>query len=126
MSKVILLAEDDRMIQRLLKRMIKRAGFEGDIEVCEDSRAALNFIEETSAEIVLALMDTSLHPEGDAAFAEEIKKRIPSIKLVASSGHSESDLRGPSHFGDIDLDGVLSKPFGMQDVKELLSRLGLT
>ena len=126
MNQVILLAEDDKMIQRLLKRMIKRAGFTGEVEVHEDAESALAFLDQTKDSVVLALLDTALHPEGDKAFALAIQSRVPEIKLVASSGHSESDLRGPNHFGDVYLDAVLSKPFGMQDVKDLLIMLKLT
>lgn len=125
MSQVILLAEDDKMIQRLLSRMIKRAGFQGEVAIHADSTSALDFLEQTQDTVVLALMDTALHPEGDKAFALAIQARVPDIKLVASSGHSEADLRGPNHFGDVGLAAVLSKPFGMQDVKDLLSSLGL-
>ena len=125
MEQVILLIEDDRMIQKLLSRMVKRSGFAGRVEVFEDSESTFNFIDTTTDQIVLALMDTSIHPEGDAIFANLIKGKVPHIKLVASSGHSEEELRGPRYFGGADLDAVLSKPYGKQDVKDLLSSLGL-
>ena len=125
MEKVILIIEDDRMIQRLLSRMIKRSGFEGKAEIFDNSEDVFTFIKQSENQIVLALMDTSIHPEGDAALAQELLKLCPEINLVASSGHSEEDLRGPHHFGGVDLVAVLSKPFGMQDVKDLLTNLNL-
>lgn len=125
MEKIILIIEDDRMIQRLLSRMIKRSGFEGKTEIFDNSEEVFTFIKQSEGQIVLALMDTSIHPEGDAALAQELLKLCPAINLVASSGHSEEDLRGPQHFGGIDLVAVLSKPFGMQDVKDLLASLNL-
>lgn len=125
MEKVILVIEDDRMIQRLLSRMIKRAGFEGRTEIFDNSEDVFTFIAQSEDQIVLALMDTSIHPDGDAALAQELLKLCPHIHLVASSGHSEEDLRGPFHFGGVDLAAVLSKPFGMQDVKDLLANLSL-
>ena len=125
MEKVILIIEDDQMIQRLLSRMIKRSGFEGITEIFDNSEEVFTFIRQSNYQIVLALMDTSIHPEGDAALAQELLKLCPEINLVASSGHSEEDLRGPQHFGGIDLAAVLSKPFGMQDVKDLLASLNL-
>ena len=126
MEKVILIIEDDRMIQRLLSRMIKRSGFAGKTEIFDNSEEVFTFIRQSEDQIVLALMDTSIHPDGDAALAQELLKLCPEINLVASSGHSEEDLRGPQHFGGIDLAAVLSKPFGMQDVKDLLVSLNLT
>ncbi len=125
MEKVILVIEDDRMIQRLLSRMIKRAGFEGRTEIFDNSEDVFTFIAQSEDQIVLALMDTSIHPDGDAALAQELLRLCPHIHLVASSGHSEEDLRGPLHFGGVDLAAVLSKPFGMQDIKDLLANLSL-
>ena len=125
MEKVILIIEDDQMIQRLLSRMIKRSGFAGQTEIFDNSEEVFTFIRQSEDQIVLALMDTSIHPNGDAALAQELLKLCPEINLVASSGHSEEDLRGPQHFGGIDLVAVLSKPFGMQDVKDLLVSLNL-
>ncbi|MAD61165.1 MAG: hypothetical protein CMH49_06610 [Myxococcales bacterium] len=125
MEKVILIIEDDQMIQRLLSRMIKRSGFAGQTEIFDNSEEVFTFVRQSEDQIVLALMDTSIHPNGDAALAQELLKLCPEINLVASSGHSEEDLRGPQHFGGIDLVAVLSKPFGMQDVKDLLVSLNL-
>lgn len=125
MQQIVLLIEDDKMIQRLLSRMIKRSGFNGQVEVFDNSKEVFHFIAQCSDPIVIAFMDTSIHPEGDEALGYALKAQVPNIKLVASSGHSEDDLRGPYHFGTLDLDGVLSKPFGMQDVKDLLSTLNL-
>jgi CheY-like chemotaxis protein len=125
MQQIVLLIEDDKMIQRLLSRMIKRSGFNGQVEVFDNSKEVFDFIAQCSELIVIAFMDTSIHPEGDEALGHALKAQVPNIKLVASSGHSEDDLRGPHHFGTLDLDGVLSKPFGMQDVKDLLSTLNL-
>ena len=125
MEQVALLIEDDHMIQRLLARMIRKSGFNGRVEVFDNSDSVFQFIAQCNDQIVIAFMDTSIHPEGDAALGHELKDKLPSIKLVASSGHSEEDLRGPQHFDDVELDGVLSKPFGMRDVKELLGKLNL-
>ena len=125
MEQVALLIEDDNMIQRLLARMIKRSGFSGRIEVFDNSESLFQFIQQCHDQIVVAFIDTSIHPEGDAALGNALRSEVPTIKLVASSGHNEVDLRGPQHFGGVELDGVLSKPFGMRDVKELLSNLNL-
>ena len=126
MPNVILVVEDDLMIQKLLSRMIMRSGFAGEVAVFSESAPALNFVDENSTQVVLALLDTMIHPEGDKAFAHALLERAPHLKLVASSGHSESDLRGPNHFGDIPLAGVLSKPFGMADIKTLFAQLNIT
>lgn len=125
MSNVILVIEDDLLIQKLLSRMIKRSGFNGEVLVFSESASTLEYLDQNASHVVLALLDTMIHPAGDRAFAQEILNRAPHLKLVASSGHSESDLLGPEHFGDIPLAGVLSKPFGLSDIRALFARLGV-
>jgi two-component system cell cycle sensor histidine kinase/response regulator CckA len=120
----ILLAEDDPMIQKVLARMISRAGYEGSVEVCADAASALEVVARLGGALDLILVDTNLHDEGDAAFFHALRALAPSAPIVASSGHSEEQLRGPDHFGGCDLYRVLSKPFGLQDVKDLIASLG--
>jgi DNA-binding NtrC family response regulator len=121
----ILMAEDDPMIQKILARMIKRSGFEGEVKVCDNAADALDFAKSVGGALDLILMDTNLHSEGDAAFFREMRVIAPTAPIVASSGHSEHDLRGPAHFGGCELFAVLSKPFGLQDVKDLITSLNL-
>lgn len=125
MSQIILVADDDPMIQKLISRMIKRVGFQGEVQVCSDGASAVSYAAETTQAISLALLDTSLYAEGDAALALALQSHQPTIKIVASSGHSPEELEGPRHFQGVHLDGILSKPFGVKDVKELLAGFGL-
>ena len=126
MHGMMLMAEDDPMIQKILARMIKRAGYGGRVEVCEDAVSALSFAEASGGAIDLILLDTNLHEESDAAFFHQLRALAPSTPIVASSGHDEAELRGPHHFGGCELYSVLSKPFGLQDVKDLILGLGLS
>ena len=120
---VILVAEDDTMIQKILSRMIKRSGFEGEVVIFDAGPEALSYAQQVGGALDLVLMDTNLHPEGDAAFFQQMRALAPETPIVASSGHSEDELRGPLHFGDSELYMVLSKPFGMKDVKALIASL---
>ena len=120
---VILIAEDDPMIQKILSRMLKRSGFEGEVKVFDVATDALSYATEVGGALDLVLMDTNLHAEGDAAFFHQMKAIAPEVPIVASSGHSEDELRGPRHFEGCALYSVLSKPFGMQDVKALIASL---
>jgi DNA-binding NtrC family response regulator len=121
----IVVAEDDQMIQKLLARMIQKAGYSGHIEVCDQAESALKFIAEVDGKIDLVLVDTGLHAEGDAAFYRALKSIATQASIVASSGYSEDQLRSSKHFQDCDLAAVLSKPFGLQDIKNLLKDLSL-
>ena len=125
MSGIILIAEDDKMIQKILPRMIKRSGYTGEVKVCPNSQVALATAESFEGDVDLVLMDTGLHPQGDAAFFYEVKELKPNTPIIASSGYSEDILLGSRHFEGCQLHGVLSKPFGMQDVKRVLIELSL-
>ena len=125
MSTIVLIIEDDQMIQKLLTRMIKRSGFGGEVVVFSESGPALEYLEQNAERTSAALLDTMIHPQGDEALAFALLERAPHLKLVASSGHSEEDLRGPTHFGSAPLFGVLSKPFGLTDIKQLFALLDL-
>lgn len=120
---VILVAEDDPMIQKILSRMLKRSGFEGEVVVFDVASEALAYATKAGGALDLVLMDTNLHEEGDAAFFHQMKAIAPEAPIVASSGHSEEELRGPRHFGGCELFAVLSKPFGLQDIKALIASL---
>lgn len=125
MSNVILVVEDDLLIQKLLSRMLKKSGFDGEVMVFSESAPALHYVQEHAGRVVLALLDTMIHPEGDQVFAQALIEHAPHIQIVASSGHSESDLRSPQHFGDVPLAGILSKPFGLADIRRLFAQLNL-
>ena len=121
----LLIVEDDKMIQKLLARMVKKAGYSGHIEVCEQAEVALDFVNQVEGNLDLVLIDTGLHPHGDAAFFHAIKSIASQIPIVASSGYSEELLRSEKHFYRCELTAILSKPFGLKDIKNLLQTLSL-
>ena len=125
MHGVIILAEDDPMIQKLLSRMIKRSGYTGEVHTCTDAISALDFASANATKIDLILMDTGLHENGDAAFFAEMRAIVHSAPIYVSSGYSEDIIRSDTHFGPSEINGVLSKPFGMSEVKTLLTQLQL-
>ena len=126
MFGTILVAEDDKMIQRILVRMMKRSGYEGVVYVFEDAESALACAHEHKGELDLILIDTGLHSQGDRAFFEDLRSIAPQTPIVASSGYSEDILRSAKHFEGCDLAHILCKPFGLQEIKDLLSSLNLT
>ena len=125
MFGTILVAEDDKMIQRILVRMMKRSGYSGDVHAFEDAESALECAQEHNGKLDLILIDTGLHNEGDRAFFEALKSIAPETPIVASSGYSEDILQSEKHFGGCDLAHILCKPFGLQEIKALLSSLNL-
>ena len=125
MFGTILVAEDDKMIQRILVRMMKRSGYTGVVQVFEDAESALACAQEQNGQLDLNLIDTGLHQEGDRTFFESLRVLAPTTPIVASSGYSKEILQSDKHFGGCDLAHILCKPFGLKEIKDLLSSLNL-
>ena len=126
MFGTILVAEDDKMIQKILVRMMKRGGYEGEVQVCEDAQSALDCARQHQGKFDLILIDTGLHAQGDRIFFEELRELSPAVPIVVSSGYSEDVIRSAKHFEGCNLATVLCKPFGLQEIKALLSSLSLS
>jgi DNA-binding response OmpR family regulator len=121
----ILVAEDDKMIQKILVRMMKRSGYDGVVHVFEDAESALECAQEHNGDLDLILIDTGLHHSGDQAFFNALRALAPTTPIVASSGYSEEILQSDKHFRGCDLAHILCKPFGLKEIKALLSSLNL-
>ncbi len=122
----IIIAEDDQMVQRILVKMIKRSNYTGEIKTANDAHEALRLCEESvELGIDLILVDTSLYPQGDQAFFDAIRVITANTPVIVSSGYGEDVIRTTNYFGSKPINGLLSKPFGMSEVKELLERFQL-
>jgi CheY-like chemotaxis protein len=122
----ILIAEDDQMVQRILVRMIKRSGYQGEVLVANDADEAIQFAQDHHTQgIDLIFVDTGLYPQGDQAFFDALKSICHETPILVSSGYGEDIIRTVNYFGDKPISGVLSKPFGMAEVKEVLVRFSL-
>jgi CheY-like chemotaxis protein len=122
----IIIAEDDQMVQRILVKMIKRSNYAGEVKAGNDANEALKLCQESVDEgIDLILVDTGLYPQGDQAFFDAIRLITANTPIVVSSGYGEDIIRTTNYFGAKPISAVLSKPFGMAEVKELLERFQL-
>ena len=118
-AQMVLIAEDDMMIQKLLKRMFKRAGFPGECVVVSTGTDAVASLQAHREEVVVALLDTGLAGYNDAGLFDALRAISPALPIFASSGYSPEELKGPRHFDGRALAGFLSKPFSMNDVRAL-------
>jgi two-component system cell cycle sensor histidine kinase/response regulator CckA len=117
---VILLVEDNDAVRRLTKRALERQGH--TVIAAVDGRSALEVVDR-GTEIDLLLSDVVMPALGGHELAHRLRRRLPGLKVVLTSGYSEAALRGEVRTVS---DAFLVKPFTPEDlskaVREALAR----
>ncbi len=113
----ILLVEDDPDVRKVEQELLTVLGYK--VMEASSARQALEIIREKPPSIVVT--DLSMPEMGGAQLAQEIKKITPSVKVLLISGYvSEDELE---KFKNMGIDGVLHKPFGLEELKKALREL---
>jgi len=123
--KIILIAEDNRLNQRLMEASMKVFGFR--MELAENGLEAVEKYQEDPYKYGLILMDVMM-PVMDGLeasrririFEKEKDFRIPIIALTANTFNADRE-RCLSYA----MDDYLSKPFTMDQVTQMLRKFGL-
>lgn len=103
---VVLLAEDDRSVRRLVVMELGRRGF--TVLDAEDGRAALELFLQHKDTIDVVVTDVVMPRMNGADLAKEIEKIRPGTKVLFISGHPERAGSGVDPTGATNL---LMKPF---------------
>lgn len=103
---VVLLAEDDRSVRRLVVTELGRRGF--TVLDAEDGRAALELFLQHQDTIDLVVTDVVMPRMNGADLAKEVEKIRPGTKVLFISGHPERAGSGVDPTGATNL---LMKPF---------------
>ncbi|MEM7800929.1 MAG: PAS domain S-box protein [Chloroflexota bacterium] len=115
----ILLAEDNKVNQRVAKSMFKRLGFE--VEIANNGVETLNCLREAPYDIIF--MDIQM-PEMNGIQATEIiidewgKDRPIIVAMTANAMTGDKE-----RFLNAGMDGYISKPVRIEDLKEVIKRL---
>lgn len=83
---VVLVAEDEAMVRRLVARVLDEAGFE--THVADDGDAALALLE-TLPRVDLLLTDLVMPKMSGRELAEEVVRRRPGTRVLYSTGYTE-------------------------------------
>jgi len=110
----ILVVEDDRAVQKALKRLFEAEGF--SVEICADGKSALEaFRSATPAAIVL---DLRLPAMSGRDVCREIKQQAPALPIIVLS--AASDVSDKVLLLELGADDYVTKPFSP---RELLARV---
>jgi two-component system cell cycle sensor histidine kinase/response regulator CckA len=103
---VVLLAEDDRSVRRLVVAELGRRGF--TVLDAEDGRAALDLFRQHQDRIDILVTDVVMPRMNGADLAKEVQMIRPGLKVLFISGHPERAGAGVDPTGATNL---LMKPF---------------
>jgi CheY-like chemotaxis protein len=110
-SKRILVADDDKSIQKVVSKFLEIMGFE--VALAGDGIEALAVFLESSFDLVLT--DLQMSAMDGLSLARHIKERSPSTPIIMLTGSDRETVckqvkRAP-------VDSVIFKPFGLEDLQ---------
>ena len=113
----VLVADDNEVAQRLCRRVLEKAGHK--VLVASDGQEAVNLALASRPDMIL--MDVSMPSMDGLEAMRLIKDQIPGMPVVVASAHSMGNDR--ERFLAAGADAVLSKPFKLAELTEIVDRL---
>jgi len=110
----ILVVEDDRVVQKALKRLFEAERF--SVEICADGQSALEAFRRTAPAAIV--LDLRLPVLSGSDVCREIKRQSPAIPIIVLS--AVSDVSDKVLLLEIGADDYVTKPFSPP---ELLARV---
>lgn len=115
----ILVVEDDMMFRKVISSILEDEGAE--LFIAEDGRAALKILEEQKGAFKLMISDVRMPEMDGIELLKHVRAGYPDIKVLFLTGFSESlDTREAHRLG---AHGLLSKPFKLNSLKEIVLEL---
>ena len=113
----ILVADDEEVVRSMARRILEQAGF--DVLTAADGRDAVEYFREHAADVSAVLLDLTMPRLGGEEALRVLRQIRPGVRVVITSGYSESDIA--TRFEGQDLDGFLQKPFRPADLVECIA-----
>jgi signal transduction histidine kinase/CheY-like chemotaxis protein len=113
-SGVVLVVDDEKPVRDLVKRVLERNGY--TVLLAESGLAAIDLLKRHPGDIALAMLDLSMPQMGGDEVLPELRKIRPEIKVLVSSGYSESETM--TLFKGQRVSGFIQKPYTGADLAE--------
>jgi DNA-binding response OmpR family regulator len=110
----ILVVEDDRPVQKALKRLFESEGF--SVEICGDGKSAVEAFRATAPSAMV--LDLRLPAMSGRDVCREIKQQVPGVPIIILS--AASDVSDKVLLLELGADDYVTKPFSP---RELLARV---
>lgn len=116
----IVVVDDDRSLRYLMSRLLQKLG--QSVMVADSGDKALQIILQCRPQVVF--LDLQMHGMSGFEVARKIRSRIElnSVALIALSGHADAASRRLA--AESGFDQYLVKPTSMDDLTDVLSRIG--
>ena len=122
-QKKILVLEDEPLVSKVLSTMLQKLNYisefttEGDTTITKYSQK----LEENDPYDILILDLTIPGALGGLDTLKALKKIDPNLKAIVSSGYATGNIM--SHYEDFGFKGMLVKPYTINELREVLSKL---
>jgi PAS domain S-box-containing protein len=120
-SEKILIVDDEKLIRESVKDILESLGYV--VMQAESGTEALKLIEKDRKKPHLAIVDMSMPKMNGVETIRRIRELDKKMKILLSSGHLEKDNMIPD---DINLDGILPKPYRLRElalkIRQVLSQ----
>ncbi len=111
-TETILVAEDEENVRRLVRRMLRSAGY--TVLLASDGEDAVRVFDENAGSIDLVLMDVIMPKLGGRQAMELIKSRNSTTRFLFSSGYSADALH--KDFRILDGLRLIKKPYSQEEL----------
>ncbi|HET9132548.1 MAG TPA: response regulator, partial [Terriglobia bacterium] len=119
-GELILLVDDEAAVREISRMSLEANGYR--VLVASDGAEAVATYAQRQSEIDLVITDIDMPLMGGQAMVHAIRRINPGVKVIGSSGTSESSKLG--HLKETGFDDFLSKPYPVQallkTIKEVL------
>jgi two-component system, OmpR family, response regulator len=107
----VLIVDDEPTYREYLERFLARDGI--DVRTAETGADAIRIAEEFGPDLLLAdwMLRCEMH---GIEVGEVLRERLPDLRILLMTGFPTADLEAEA--ARVGIDGVLEKPFGLEDL----------
>jgi len=117
MGKKVLIVDDEELVRNYVRRALASRGWE--ITEAADGAAALKIVVGGCFDAVIC--DLKMPDMRGEEVIRKVRELCPGLKIIAITG-SVSNIKTPLAPG-VEVEGFLIKPFGIDEIRELLGRV---
>jgi two-component system cell cycle sensor histidine kinase/response regulator CckA len=122
-DKRILVVDDEEMIRNVLKKILEELGYK--VVLAENAATAINIYKKSAKEknyFSVLIMDLKiLNSIEQNETINELRKIDPDLKAIISSSYSNEQVM--AKYKDSGFNGVITKPFRVNELRDLLDKI---
>lgn len=117
-GETILLVDDEKSLRRLGERILRKAGYQ--VLLATNGAEALETYKRKSDSVQLVITDMSMPVMGGKGLVKALHDLEPKLPIISASG---SGSPGREALREVDVEGFLTKPFKIETLLTMVSRV---